>query len=288
MAQTLDGAAPVRISIYLATRPAKAQAAQAAAPAPAPTSLWGAFASFKDSVSEAAKELADIAEAAKNGTEGWKALLIQCATADGQCWHVRRSLCDVVKLRNTLLKDGNPALRGIYFPSKLTDAAMSLRPAWADDDSDDAQERWKEIELWLNQALAFCVGDPQLATFLSRKSRVTAYTTLARCVLHEALPEPKKAGDEEQTGESAGEHENSEGTSVLGAGQTFEVSQWVVVEGQGEWAQDKGTGSWLCAMTEEGELQVTAKDAQQTRSQGRAKAISAAEQVRSIKALSAV
>ena len=83
MAQTLDDAAPARISIYLATRPAKAQAAQAPAPAPAPTSLWGAFASFKDSVSEAAKELADIAEAAKNGTDGWKALLIQCATADG-------------------------------------------------------------------------------------------------------------------------------------------------------------------------------------------------------------
>jgi hypothetical protein len=237
MAQTLDDAAPARISIYLATRPAKAQAAQAPAPAPAPTSLWGAFASFKDSVSEAAKELADIAEAAKNGTDGWKALLIQCATADGQCWHVQRSLCDVVKLRNTLLKDGNPALRGIYFPSKLTDAAMSLRPAWADDDSEDAQERWKEIELWLNQALAVSVGNPQLATFLSRKSRVTAYTTLARCVLREALPEPKEAGAEEP----AGEDDSPEGAAALDAGQTFDVSQWVVVEGRGEWAQDKCT-----------------------------------------------
>jgi hypothetical protein len=41
-------------------------------------------------------------------------------------------------------------------------------------------------------------------------------------------------------------------------------------------------------MTEEGELHVTAKDAQQTRSQGRAKANGAAEEVRSVKTLSVV
>lgn len=240
----------------------------------------GLGAGFTDSVSEAAKELSEIAEAAKNGTEGWKALLVQCATADGQCWHVRRSMCDVIQLRNTLLKDGNPAVRGIYFPTKLTDSAMSLRPAWVDDDSEDAEERWKEIELWLNQALTSCIGDARLATFLSRTSRVTSYTTLERCVLHEAPPEPKDEGDEEGSGEAAGEHEHADGVVALAAGQTFELSNWVVVKGQGEWAKEKGSGSWLCAMSEEGELYVTAEDAQQTRSQGRTKATSAAEEVR--------
>eukprot|EP01043_Picozoa_sp_COSAG02_P131082 COSAG02_NODE_68853_length_217_cov_1.923729_1_plen_55_part_01 len=38
---------------------------------------------------------------------------------------------------------------------------------------------------------------------------------------------------------------------------------WVLY--QGEWAQDKDSGKWLCAMNEGGELYVTAKDAQQTR-----------------------
>ena len=185
-------------------------------------------------------------------------------------------MCDVIQLRNTLLKDGNPALRTIYFPTKLTDAAMALRPGWVDDDSEDAEERWKEIELWFNQALTSCASDARLLTFLSRTNRVTSYNTLARCVLQEAPPEPKDDGDEEGR-EAAGDH--ADGAGVLAAGQTFEVSNWVVVKGQGEWAQDKGSGKWLCAMNEEGELYVTAKDAQQTRSQGRTKAKSAAEEV---------
>lgn len=284
MAQTINDAVPVRVSIYLATRPGEAGSVAAPppapAPAPAPTSMWGsAFAAIKESVSEAAKELSDIAEAAKNGTEGWKALLIQCATADGHCWHVRRSMRDVIQLRNELLKDGNPAVRGLYFPTKLTDSAMSLRPAWVDDDSEDADERWKEIELWLNQALTCCVGNVHLATFLSRKSRVSAYTTLARCVLREAPPDPTDGVDEQDTDQSSTEYHTAD-EAALPAGQTFEISQWIVVEGQGEWVQDKGSSKWLCGMSEEGELYVTAKDAQQTRSQGRVRTSSAAEEVR--------
>eukprot|EP01043_Picozoa_sp_COSAG02_P075304 COSAG02_NODE_15462_length_1168_cov_4.595884_2_plen_139_part_01 len=139
---------------------------------------------------------------------------------------------------------------------------MSLRPGWVDDDSEDAEERWKEVELWLNQALTTCVGDARLLNFLSRTSRVTSYTTLARCVLRDAPPEPKDNGDEESS-EAAGDH--ADGAAALATGQAFEVSNWVAVEGQGEWAQDKDSGKWLCAMNEGGELYVTAKDAQQTR-----------------------
>ena len=35
---------------------------------------------------------------------------IQCFCAGGECWHVRRSLTEVIKLRNALLKDGQNEL----------------------------------------------------------------------------------------------------------------------------------------------------------------------------------
>ena len=49
----------------------------------------------------------------------------------------RRSLHDVVELRNLLLKDGSPAVRTIPFPTKIQDeVTMSrLRPSWVDDDT---------------------------------------------------------------------------------------------------------------------------------------------------------
>ena len=58
--------------------------------------------------------------------------------------------------------------------------------------------------------------------------------------------------------EPSPETSSKEDEAALPAGKTFTVSQWITVKGEGEWAQDKDSGSWLCAMSEEGELYVTA------------------------------
>ena len=263
-------AAPERVVVSLARPLAPSRPLTPATPAPAPapkSSGWGsAFASFADkvstSVAAASKELSEVASAAVSGADGWKGYTIQCVTADGQCWHVRRSLCEVIKLNKALLTDGNPALRGLAFPSKLTDAAVALRPAFVDDDPLDASERRRGCDDWLNQVLEACPGDTctDLAAFLAREERVLEYTALQRCVLCE---EPAAAAD---------------GGDAVEIDAVVKVGKWVIVEGAGEWAQEETSGRWFCAVGADGAVYVSADGKETVTESAEEKAAKAARQ----------
>ena len=270
--------------VPLQTDAPAAQPAPAAEPAPAPQpavepapapaasagsssvgSGWGsAFASLKQALSTVEvsvssglnaiqKEVQDFSAAARIEIRSgmgpkWSAYVVQCFCTDGECWHVRRSLTEVIKLRNTLLKDGNPAVRAMdaAFPSKLQDAAVMLRPSFVDDDAEDALERRAAIEVWLNEALEACVGDATIEAFLSRESRLVEYTALVRCPLRQELPEPTSTAEDAV--------EESADSLAVAAGQRFTVTRCVALEGHGQWARCEHAGlvGWLCSQAVDG------------------------------------
>ena len=103
------------------------------------------FAQAQAAVEKGVREVAAAAAADDSDKHNsrWKAYYIQCFNQQQDSWYIRRSVSDLYQLRNRLLKDGNPAVRGTPFPSKIQD---TLRPNWADDSIEDAVERREAIE----------------------------------------------------------------------------------------------------------------------------------------------
>jgi len=191
---------------------------------------------------------------------GWKAYLIQCRCAEDDvtptrraspCWHVRRSLHDVVELRNLLLKDGSPAVRTIPFPTKIQDeVTMSrLRPSWVDDDIEDSRQRLQAIEVWLNEVLEACVGDEALSAFLGREARVIDYTALSELPLRADLPE-EEGQEAEPERERSALQQDSFSSGVVARGTRLCAVQWVAIEGAGQWIRCEG--GWVCAEDADG------------------------------------
>eukprot|EP01043_Picozoa_sp_COSAG02_P034093 COSAG02_NODE_2365_length_9052_cov_11.510779_3_plen_1026_part_00 len=111
-------------------------------------------------ISEAVKRQGD--QEKRTQTEVYTVYRMTVFAPDGEEWVIEKRFSAFKALRDKLLADGNPAVRSMTFPESAF--LGSVQGQGMDDDV--ISKRQEVLEVWINEVLLFCPGNPDVGKFL--------------------------------------------------------------------------------------------------------------------------
>lgn len=119
-------------------------------------------------IAEAVKKQGD--QEKRTQTEVYMVYRMTVFAPDGEEWVIEKRFSAFKALRDKLLADGNPAVRSMTFPESAF--LGSVQGQGMDDEV--ISKRKEVLEVWINEVLLFCPGNPDVGKFLQNPTLAEA------------------------------------------------------------------------------------------------------------------
>jgi hypothetical protein len=119
-------------------------------------------------ISEAVKKQGD--EAKRTQTEVYMVYRMTVFAPDGEEWVIEKRFSAFKSLRDKLVEDNNPAVRSLDFPESAFLGSVQGEGM----DGETITKRKEQLDVWINEVLMFCPGNPDVAAFLQNPTEAEA------------------------------------------------------------------------------------------------------------------